>query len=282
MHWILQENMFREPEWDNFISALDRLGLPYSEHRVIPFVGELVPPAEPKDKKVICFGSYGLRHEAKRQGWNPGVYDLEPITFPIQLQHWGKEMLNHDSQIVEFMNIKIDDLAFIRPIDDSKHFAGNVFDPDEISKWQENLRKLGTGFDGSSLTPYTLCQVSSPKKIYSEYRYWIINRQVITRCMYKRGDRVIYSQDVDRRFDEYVNKIFGGILMIPVLQLWMPHRAFVFDICETEEGIKIVEINTINSAGLYAAHVVDIISALENMEKYSSWQDGSFPMGIDQ
>lgn len=76
MHWILQNNLFQEKEWDSLVSALERFQLPYSVHKVIPFIGELVPEPTPKDEKVICLGSYSMRHSAKKHGWNPGVYDL--------------------------------------------------------------------------------------------------------------------------------------------------------------------------------------------------------------
>jgi len=44
---------------------------------------------------------------------------------------------------------------------------------------------------------------------------------------------------------------------------WRPADAYVLDVCELEGGTtKIVEINTINSAGFYAGHVQDIVLAL--------------------
>ena len=47
MHWILQTNLFKEDEWDQMVATLERFGLPYSVHKVIPFIGELVPVAQP-------------------------------------------------------------------------------------------------------------------------------------------------------------------------------------------------------------------------------------------
>lgn len=54
MHWILQTNLFNEAEWENLVGVLERFDIPYSVHKVIPFVGELVPPAEPKHRKVTA------------------------------------------------------------------------------------------------------------------------------------------------------------------------------------------------------------------------------------
>jgi hypothetical protein len=47
---------------------------------------------------------------------------------------------------------------------------------------------------------------------------------------------------------------------------WQPQRAFVLDVAETADGPKIVEINTLNSAGFYAADIQRIVLALEELE----------------
>lgn len=39
----------------------------------------------------------------------------------------------------------------------------------------------------------------------------------------------------------------------------------MLDVCETDEGMKIVEINTINAAGFYAANVTDLVLSIEAM-----------------
>ena len=134
MHWILQENLFKEAEYEQLIAALGRFGLPYSVHKVIPFIGELVPPAVPQAEKVICLGSYSMRHTAKAEGWTPGVYDLFDQNFSVQLAHWGDMMLNADSVVAPFHAVNITEPTFIRPIDDSKYFAGKVFDA-SVAKW---------------------------------------------------------------------------------------------------------------------------------------------------
>lgn len=46
MHWVLQHNVFNEAGFQRLVDTLDRLGLSYSLHKVIPFVGVLSPPLE--------------------------------------------------------------------------------------------------------------------------------------------------------------------------------------------------------------------------------------------
>lgn len=262
MHWILQENLFNEREWEQLVSTLERFNIPFSVHKVVPFIGELVPSAEPKQEKVVCFGSYSMRHTAKANGWNPGVYDLFEQNFTVQLERWGELMLNHDSRVMKFKDVPLlTEPMFMRPIDDSKYFAGKVFMPEDFNDWQHKVVVLKDDY-GTSLTGETLVQICEPKIIFAEYRYWIVDGKIITRSMYKRGDKVQYSSEVDSRFDRFVSDCTD----IGYWGAWQPHRAFVIDVCETPTGLKIVEINTMNAAGFYAGDIQSIVLALEEME----------------
>lgn len=257
MHWILQENLFKETEWENLIATLRGFDIPFSTHKVIPFIGELVPAPEPKHEHVICFGSYSMRHSAKKFNWTPGVFDLFNVNFNVQLQHWGDLMLNADSVVIPFKGAWLAKPTFVRPIDDSKYFAGAVFDPAEFNEWVHKVVDLEEDY-GNSLTGDTLIQMCKPKQIYAEYRFWVVDKKIITCSLYKRGNRVIYSADVD----DHVRKFADSV----VCNAWQPAPAYVLDVCETPDGMKIVEINTINSAGFYAADVVALVSAFENMK----------------
>lgn len=259
MHWVLQENLFDEKGFRDALDVLERFNIPYSLHKVIPFVGDLEPDINPDDN-VICMGSYSMRHIAKKKGWYPGVFDLEPVNFNEQMKHWGSYMLNADAVVSRFADAKIiTERAFLRPIEDSKVFAGKVFTDQELTEWQHSILVMGDDY-GSSMNGDTLIQVCPIKEIYAEYRYWIVNDKIVTKSMYKRGGTVHYSSDVDYRFDRFVASLTGGRFYSAY---WRPHDAYVIDVCETPDGIKVVEINTINAAGFYAANMTDLIMALE-------------------
>lgn len=263
MHWVLQENLFDEQGFRDALDVLERFNIPYSLHKVVPFVGDLQPDISPDDN-VICMGSYSMRHIAKKKGWYPGVFDLEPVNFNEQMKHWGPYMLNADAVVSRFADAKIvTGKAFLRPIEDSKVFAGRVFTDQELTEWQHSIITMGDDY-GSSMNGDTLIQVCPVKEIYAEYRYWIVDDKIVTKSMYKRGDVVHYSSDVDHRFDRFVTSLTGGNFY---LSYWRPHDAYVIDVCDTPDGIKVVELNTLNSAGFYAANMTDLIMALE--EKFS-------------
>jgi hypothetical protein len=67
---------------------------------------------------------------------------------------------------------------------------------------------------------------------------------------------VRYEDRVDERYDAFARDMIA---------IWQPLEAFVLDVCETQNGFRIVEINTINSAGFYAADIQNIVLALEEL-----------------
>ncbi len=269
MFWILQEKLFKEEEWINMVNALERLDQSFSVHKVVPFSGELIPPAVIPDgeKKVICFGAYSMRHTAAAMGWDPGVYDLYNMDFKVQLSKWGKHMLNHDSWTGPFKDCNFSGLAFLRPVNDSKHFSGKVFTSEEFYDWKRKVCVLEHDY-GNSMNGDTIIQACPPKEIYAEYRFWVVNGKIVTKSQYKVGDVVKYSDVVDNRFDNFVRAR---------IKEWSPHKAFVIDVAQVppnpfeqgrwaEDDIKIVEINTLNSSGFYAGDMMKLVMALEALE----------------
>ena len=258
MHWVLQNNLFQEAEWDNLVRALERRDIPYSVHKVVPFIGELEPDLYLPDREAICFGSYAMRHVAKRKGWKPGVYDLEPYDHEEQMRHWGRHMLNADAYVLPFSAVRLERPMFVRPTTDCKYFTGAVFQPEEFRDWQHKVVDLHEDY-GDSLTGDTSVMVCEPKNVAVEVRFWIVDEKPITASVYKRGGRVIYDSVVDQRF-----WTLAWALVTPIsVDKWNPVRAFVVDICETGDGeLKVVEINTINAAGFYAGDVAKIVEAL--------------------
>jgi len=271
MHWIIQDNMFHEKGIEELIDLLPRLGLPMSLHKVVPFIGELQPDISPEGE-VICIGSYSLRHVAKTKGWDPGVFDLFKYDFLVQKQWWKNELLNHDSVVCRFKDAdpKVEEF-FIRPIADSKYFAGTVMDHHELCYRQQCVVDLGED-DGTGLRGETLVMYSEPKSILSEYRMWIVDGKVVTSSLYKRGGRVVYQECIDKRAINYAEKMAA---------IWQPVQAFVMDVAHvdysTYKCYKIIEINTLNSCGLYAANVGKLVEGLEN-RKRGLWAGIQGPM----
>lgn len=253
MHWVIQEGLAHEDGFAAIISYLEKMEIPYTTVKVVPFVGDIIPDINPEGQ-VICMGSYSMRNIAKKKGWTPGVFDIEYFDYTKVIDAWGTEVLNHDAVVGKFKEIEpIDDAFFIRPIHDSKHFAGTIYRKDDFLEWQHRVVKLGLS-DAMSLDQDTIVMMSSIKPIYFEFRCWIVDGKIATSSLYKSGSKVMYENGIPPTVQEYVDR------MLAIHCLDIP---FVMDIALTKDGPKIIELNTLNASGFYAADTQKLANALE-------------------
>ena len=255
MHWILQEGFHSEHGWSALIETLERFELAHSVHAVIAKVGALTPEPSVTHKNIICVGSYSMRHVAAQNEWHPGVFDLIRQDFDQQKLHWGEYMLNFGSTVSTVREAQFSgERMFVRPTTDSKHFTGRVFSAEEFTAWRDSVCRPNPSH-GTSLAPSTMIQISKPVTIFAEYRFWVVKGDVVTQSLYKRGNQVVYSSEVDERLLSFVKER---------IMEWAPHDTFVIDVCDSAQGMKIVEINTLNSSAFYAADVQRLVLTLEN------------------
>ncbi|WP_298952641.1 ATP-grasp domain-containing protein [uncultured Methylobacterium sp.] len=243
------------------VATLERTGIPHSHHKVIPFVGEIVPDISPEGH-VIVFGSYSMRRAAAARGWLPGAFDIGALTYRDHMAQWGAEMLNADSMFCRFDEVLARlpdglDAFFIRPVVDSKFFAGMVINRANFEEWHHQVAALGED-DDANLRGSTEVMVCGEKDILREYRLWIIDGEVVTASLYKRDGRVLYSSEVDEDILRYGRDRASE---------WAPARAYVMDVALLPgDERRIIETNTINAAGFYAGDVPKLVAAFERME----------------
>lgn len=261
MHWIVQNNMFAEQGFEPLIDTLKRFQIPHSLHKVIPFIGELDPDPGHITDPVVVMGSCSMGYYAQRKGWLPGTFANDNHDFRAQLPHWGDHMLNASAQVMRFADVpKTCELFFVRPVDDSKCFAGHVSSWNQYRDWRDRVLALEEG-NGSTMTGDTLVMVSPVHEIYREWRTWIVDSEVVTASLYKEAGRSKLSPHVDERIFKFVQSFLGG-------GRWEPARAYVIDVAETEKGLSIIEVNNLNAAGWYAADVQKLVMAIEAMKGY--------------
>lgn len=267
MHWIVQENICQEQKWRELIDTLERLSLPYSIHKVVPFSGELIPEPELPTDNVFCFGSTSLHRYTKQKNWRPGTIELP--NFAVQMRSkWNTEYLNRDCMIMTIDRLYREISGpkfnypeyFIRPIDDSKFIAGQVMSTEEIKEWCKRIIVLKEN-DGSNVNSQSGIVISTPKKICKEARFWIVDDNIATYSMYKIGRTISYSKSmVDTKMIEYVWKLISIMSFI----YWSPGSAYCLDIAEIDDQqYKIVEINGINSSGFYDCDINKLVIAIE-------------------
>ncbi len=256
MYYIIQENVFREAHFSRLIKVLERIGLDYE---VIQFTGEAEPEVQTQRNDVFCFGANKLTQLAQKMEWEPGslnnhLHDYEVYSHP---HYWKDHLLNADS-IVQPLFDPIDFAAgpkFVRPTKDSKLFTGKVF---SASEWEETLSRA----KDSPYAEGAMIQVAAPKQLFQEIRCWIVGERVVTASTYKMGKEVVYREYLDLDGRQFAGRM---------LQLFQPAMAYVLDICLTDQGWKIVEVNCINSAGFYACDLQRLILSLEAYDQTQYW-----------
>jgi hypothetical protein len=250
MYYIIQENTFREENYDVLVDTINRYDLPYEIIKVLPFTDDIEFKTDRKD--VFCFGSVKLSRVAKKQNWFPGSLFNENHDYRVYSEYYKDNLLNYDSTIQKFGDeINRTDIFFARPCEDTKTFTGKVFDQETWNKLKND--HLTGGYE-STLTPDTKIQICSVKNITKEFRFWIIGGEVVTGSLYRMGDWKTYVGFVDDGALEFCKK------MVDVYQL---AEAFVMDICEVNGEYKIVECGCINCAGFYNANMPKLIEAIE-------------------
>lgn len=246
MYYLVQENVFRDQHYHLVLNALNRLGL---EHEIVSLNKSESFEFNTDRKDVFCFGSIKLARLAKQNAWTPGSLMNENHDYGIYSEYWKENMLNWDGHLQTLskpVGFK-QNHQFIRPAKDSKIFNGGVYTKEE---WTAISSKLLTRKDLKN----EMIQIANPKKIYQEIRCWVINKKVVSASTYKIGKEVRYQEYKDIDGLSFANEM---------VQQYQPAQAFVLDICLTEKGWKIVEINCMNSAGFYACNLQKLIMELE-------------------
>lgn len=274
MFWIVQRNMWEEERLDEFLRLLKARNLPHVARKVVPFANvfafEVDPdcgetPFEVPPGKVCVYGSTTLSNMAIERGWSPGAYINEHFEYARFLEECLLP-LNYDAKIVPFDSIEAPDGPFfIRPADDSKMFAGTDVEPEKFKRWQDKVIAAGKDEYLGFVSDFPVV-IASAKNISREYRYFIVGGKIAASCRYKADGHVRYVAGTPPEADEFVRSM---------LRFYEPASAFVMDVAQmavgawpvTERGeFSVIEINCINSAGLYACDLGQIIDAIEEME----------------
>jgi hypothetical protein len=258
-HWVLQNNIYSEEGWEALVGAIERLGFPYSVHRCVPFEGTLDPEPSPIDGPVIAMGSYSMAKHAQTYGWKPGAW-LDNLDFRIQRVHWGDLLLNADAQCTTIGAFAgpIPRPCFVRPVHDTKGFTGQVFDDPAWQKFRDGVLRVDGDPSRPTVTPLDDIMICSAKEIWSETRTWVVNGRVVTASGYKIGTIPRYTapNQVDDRITVFAQAC---------VDRWRPNAAFVLDVADTPEGLKIGEINNLNAAGFYRGDMQKLVIALADL-----------------
>lgn len=253
--------------------ALERLGLPYTVVRVFPYVDKIVkledcpplgvpftvdelPEYDSAPTNSFVFGSLKLARIGRDRGWNPGSLMNPNHDFDVYKDHYRENLLNYDSKI-QTLGDKIEwlpgEIKFIRPTEDTKSFTGQLFNEYE---WKDTLENYLHNYRSAHFNESTKIQVSTPKTIFKEIRFWVVDGKIITGSQYRLGRSVIYDDRFEPEAQDFAQSMVDKFPLA---------EAFVIDVCLTPDGWRIVEAGCINCAGFYKSDLQKTIMAIEDM-----------------
>ena len=269
MYWILESNLM-DFGYQVLIKTLERKKIPFLLVKVVPYTSILVSPdfdtfaKQPEEKdniyiddnqKIFVFGTMGLPRIANERNWYPGSLNSSEFDFEKWSQGFGfHNLLNEKSKIMKFSDeINVDyNPFFIRPCEDNKAFSGQVINKQQFKEWQSVIANIND--ERSKLNNETMITVAPCQEIIKEARMFVFNGKYVTGSYYKFGLKVRYEEVSDNDpIIDYTNEVVSH---------YQPAKAFVIDIALTDNGYKIIEINNINSVGLYNANVEKFVDAV--------------------
>jgi hypothetical protein len=224
--------------------------LPDPKWEIIPFH---------KDENVFFLGCILMVQKVQRgTPWIPGTLGdfkfCECINYYPILQDY---LLNKDHVFTNVKTLKsnwkfyqscLGENIFVRPNSSKKIFSGFVVnDPQEI--FNDNQSTLG-----DDLLNTELAVLSHAVKIDAEYRYLVVDGEVITGSSYVVNNS-IHRKIVDHEYDSYVYEI---------AQILKYHEvASIVDIGIVNGSPKLIEINAVSCSGLYQMNLDKYIDGVE-------------------
>ncbi|RKG98546.1 DUF4343 domain-containing protein [Corallococcus praedator] len=253
MHWVVQSNLFNEQGFHTLMDVLAHGAIPHTLVKVIPFGGG-IEPSLTLSGPVVVMGSLSLTRHARAQGWTPGAFINDHFDYRLWRKHLGRHLLNADATVCRLADVpEREGRFFIRPCLDDKSFSGMVTSWEAFAKWREQVLALDTY---ATVSADTWVAVSAPRAIQREYRMVVVDGRVITGSLYKLGDRVLASSEVEPEVHAFAQRM---------ADTWGPDRAYALDVFMHEGELYVGEINNLNSAGFYAYDVGKMVAAVEAM-----------------
>jgi hypothetical protein len=257
VHWVIQENQSDPLEVRSIVRALEQNG--HEAHLVVLTKGQEVPsiPDLPDDVPVVCQGPAFVPRALNYPRLRPGLF-FDPAIFrwSAYREGWKETMLSSDGNVVNLSTaralLRERVSAFIRPDFDSKAFDGGVYDAVGLTRATE----------GAHVNEATPVVVASPIKIEAEWRFFIVDREVVGCSEYRRWGRISTQGSVPRAAMDLAAESASN---------WSPADIYCLDLAATADRLGIVEANCFNASRFYAA-VIDRVLQAVNVRVLAQFQ----------
>lgn len=264
--WHIQKDVFCAYEQSKLKEALENLKIPHcycADFEVVSVMGDFL-----EDDTIAKFrGSVDfiepMRHKYihAMKKMCPSWVTLKNYECSTYYTYWMQWLLNRDHFFVpwgvfeteadQYFKWLDSSKLFIRPNSGRKIFTGNYVD----SKWWTQNLKTIQDLPGNSPKATDLILVSSHKGIVAEYRVMMHLDTVIDYSFYDGNDMAVVDRKDLTTFSE--NAAWSSN--------YFPDDYYTIDVSLMQDGdLKVIELNSLFSAGWYDADYEKIITHVEN------------------
>lgn len=181
------------------------------------------------------------------------------LSYHIYSSYWNKYILNKELCYLTFKELKRqkENLyhfgypIFIRPDNNVKTFTGELVAYDKFDSWYQNIQEK------YNPEPEMFVLVAKNQNILNEWRFIVVNKEVITGSLYQKAGLYESNPIIDPKALELA-KIIAS-------EEWQPDEAYVLDICQTKDGYSLLEIGSVNTASWYDCNYKDAMMSLTNL-----------------
>ena len=216
------------------------------------------------DRPVFVYGSIQFVRDIKVPIF-PGPYGMQGTDYATMTAHIPRKLLkNNDYVFTTWADLNINFMywcamlgsnqLFVRPVSDRKPFAGQTVISGEYA------HKLNLIHSGSSVTGETLCVVAKSKRVYAEFRFFIVDRKIITHTSYGG-----FAGTNNIEFGPDIVKPAEDLARVVAEMEWQPDAAYTCDVTVDYTGeASIIELNSLSTAGVYNADVNKLMEAVHS------------------
>ncbi len=259
MKFIIQYNLINEQQLLKIKDAVDEH--PHEYVSVLPFSHEIKSDNVLDGVDYIPYGSTLFVKLAKELNWKGLYFDRNKFNYSEALKN-RDDMLNENvitaENAIKLLKEKPENSEwFIRPSHDLKQFSGMTMTAKQIAEWLEQAILIDSSTN-EKVELNTDVVVSKNKYIKAEWRWFIVNRKVISGSMYRCKGQVSKEKVIEKTIIDEAQKL---------AEKWLPHENCVMDLALVENDLRVIEFNGINASGFYDHNVKDVFNALWNYEK---------------
>jgi len=209
----------------------------------------------PIDACVVFRGSLRLmRCIQETRRWRPaGWCAFQNLACSTYYAYFGDFLLNREYALMPvgdavrladslFARYGKNDLLFVRPDSVDKSFNGSLVD-----RHSYPATLAGAAFD-----PSTLILIANPKSIAREWRLIISNGKVLTGSQYAAAGNAQSVAGVPQEVATFAAQVLEQVA-------FRPDPLFVADVCDSEDGLRILELNSFSCSAHHAADLAIVV-----------------------